>query len=84
VDLNAKTTTGAEWSVAGLSRSTALQTSRSNGVAAYGSTPSDSSVIHCIAALKSRGLKVMLYPFVMMDVPANNTLPDPYTLGVDA
>jgi hypothetical protein len=79
VDLNAKTTTGAEWSVAGLSRSAALQTSRSNGVAAYGSTPSDSSVIHCIAALKSRGLKVMLYPFVMMDVPENNTLPDPYT-----
>jgi GTA TIM-barrel-like domain/Putative phage tail protein len=82
VDLNAKTTTGAEWSVAGLTRAAALQTSRSNGVAAYGSTPSDSSVIHCIAALKSRGLKVMLYPFVMMDVPANNTLPDPYSVTV--
>ncbi len=86
VDLNAKTTAGAEWSVAGLSRATALQTSRSNGVAAYGSTPSDSSVIHCITALKSRGLKVMLYPFVMMDVPVNNTLPDPYsgTIGQPA
>ena len=79
VDLIAKTTTGAEWSVAGLSRASALQMSKSNGVAAYGSTPSDSSVIHCIAALKARGLKVMLYPFVMMDVPANNTLIDPYT-----
>ena len=34
---------------------------------------------HLIAELKARGLKVTLYPFVMMDVPAGNTLPDPLT-----
>ena len=27
---------------------------------------------------RRRGLKVLLYPFVMMDVPAGNSLPDPY------
>ena len=37
------------------------------------------SVTHLIAELKARGLKVTLYPFVMMDVPADNALPDPWT-----
>ena len=31
-----------------------------------------------IADLKARGLKVTLYPFAMLDIPAGNTLPDPY------
>ena len=35
--------------------------------------------IDLIAELKARGLKVTLYPFVMMDMPAGNTLPDPLT-----
>src|SRR5690606_671678 len=46
---------------------------------AFGGTPSDLSVLHLIAALKARGLKVTLYPFVMMDIPAGNSLSDPYT-----
>ena len=29
--------------------------------------------------LRARGLSVTLYPFVMMDVPAGNALPDPWT-----
>src|SRR4029079_7659402 len=32
-----------------------------------------------IEALRARGLKVTLYPFVMMDIPAGNALADPYT-----
>ena len=35
--------------------------------------------MHLIAELKARGLKVTLYPFVMMDIPAGNALPDPWT-----
>ncbi len=50
-----------------------------DGRPAYGGTPSDDSVRHLIAELKARGLKVTLYPFVMMDVPADNALPDPWT-----
>jgi hypothetical protein len=36
-------------------------------------------VVRAIEDLKARGLKVTFYPFVMMDIPADNTLPDPYT-----
>ncbi len=53
--------------------------SQVEGRPAYGGTPSDASVIHLIAELKTRGLKITLYPFVMMDIPAGNTLPDPWT-----
>jgi hypothetical protein len=45
---------------------------------AYGGSPSDASVVRAIADLKARGLKVVLAPFVLMDIPAGNGLPDPY------
>ena len=79
VDLAGKSTLGAEWSVAGIGRASARETSRAGGVAAYGGTPSDASVAKLIAALKARGFAVTLYPFVMMDIPAGNALPDPRT-----
>jgi hypothetical protein len=67
------------WSVAGLARSEAHRISRAPaGGPAYGGTPSDESVRQAVAALKARGLEVTLYPFVLMDVPAANGLPDPY------
>lgn len=73
------------WSVAGMGRAQARLVSRNNGGAAYGGTPSDNSVLQAIADLKARGLKVCLYPFVMMDVSADNGLPDPYgKAGQDA
>ncbi|WP_332693590.1 baseplate multidomain protein megatron [Devosia sp.] len=69
---------GAEWSVAGLGRSGVPVVSSHEGGAAYGGTPSDGSVLAAIADLKARGLSVTLYPLVMMDVPAGNSLPNPY------
>ena len=79
------------WSVAGLARSEAHLISRTpSGPSghlphegggegpAYGGTPSDESVRQAVAALKARGLEVTLYPFVLMDVPAGNGLPDPH------
>lgn len=66
------------WQVAGVTRAAAHLISQNNGGPAYGSTPSDLSVLQAIADLKARGLKIMLYPFVMMDIPADNDLPDPY------
>ena len=66
------------WTVSGGSRPSAMVVSTHEGGAAYGGTPSDRSVMDAIAEIKSRGLKVTLYPFVMMDVPADNDLPDPY------
>jgi uncharacterized protein (TIGR02217 family) len=32
----------------------------------YGGTPSDQSVVRCIRDLKSRGLRVVFYPFILM------------------
>jgi hypothetical protein len=69
---------GAEWSVVGLGRGDVPVVSSHNGGAAYGGTPSDASVRAAIADLKARGLGVTLYPMVMMDIAAGNSLPDPY------
>lgn len=79
VETSGKTTTPVSWAVAGLSRSTALVVSQINGIPAFGGTPNDVSVSRAIADLKSRGYRVMFYPFIMMDVPAGNTLPNPYS-----
>jgi hypothetical protein len=66
------------WTVSGVSRGSAMVVSTHDGGAAYGGTPSDRSVMDAIAEIKTRGLKVTLYPFIMMDVPEDNELPDPY------
>jgi hypothetical protein len=79
IDNADKQTYGATWSVAALDRSSATLVSLVDGRPAFGGTPSDASVRDLIAELKARGLKVTLYPFVMMDIPADNTLPDPWS-----
>jgi hypothetical protein len=79
IDNANKTTNGATWSVAGVTRDTAYLVSTVDGYPAYGGTPSDQSIEHLIAELKARGLRVTLYPFLMMDIPPGNTLPDPWT-----
>jgi hypothetical protein len=68
------------WSAAGLTTDTAPLVSRdANDRPNFGGTPSDSSVIRAIGELKTRGKAVMLYPFLLMDIPAGNSLVDPYT-----
>ncbi len=79
VDSAAKVTHGATWMVAGLARGAAHVVSTVDGRPAYGGTPSDQSVLNLIAELKARGLKITLYPFVMMDIPSANALADPWT-----
>ncbi len=78
IDNAIKATPDHPWQVAGLTRATATLTTQVDGRAAFGGTPSDASVIALIGELKRRGLKVALYPFIMMDVPPGNTLPDPH------
>lgn len=68
----------APWSVNGIARADAHVVSHHEGGPAYGGTPSDGSVLQAISDLKTRGLKVYLYPFLMMDIPPANGLPDPY------
>ena len=74
-----RTIQGTSWRVSDSGRADVPVVSEHNGGPAYGGTPSDSAVLAAIADLKLRGVKVTLYPFILMDVPATNSLPDPYT-----
>ena len=69
---------GDSWQVSGTSRAGAHLVSDHGGKRAFGGTPDDASVSAAIRDLTTRGLKVTLYPFVLMDVPTGNALPSPY------
>lgn len=79
VETNTRTTSETEWICAGLDRASAESVSRVDDRPAYGGTPSDASVLRAVRALRARGLSVTIYPFVMMDIAADNRLPDPWT-----
>ena len=79
VEIAVKAITGPAWSVDGVTRPGAYLVSQVGGRPAFGGTPSDVSVLHLIAELKARGLKITFYPFVVMDIPSGNALPDPWT-----
>ena len=68
----------AVWNVGGETRQNACLISQLDGHPVYGGTPSDASVIEAVQALKARGYAVTLYPFILMDVAADNQLPNPY------
>lgn len=58
------------WQVGKLSRSQGYEISRdSEDRPNYGGTPSDKSILNFIDELKSRGLKVMLNPMLLVDTP---------------
>jgi hypothetical protein len=84
VEAAARSVEGVEWSVAGQGRGEVPVVSTHDGGPAYGGTPSDGAVLAAIADLKARGLKVTLYPLVMMDIPGENGLPDPHGWGEQA
>lgn len=79
VEKTARQTSGMQWAAAGLTRATALAVSENDGRANFGGSPADQTIIDAIRDLRARGLKVTLHPFVLMDIAAANTLPDPWT-----
>ena len=84
VENSTKNTTPYSWLVSNEIRSTAdviTQITHPNGSVgpAFGGTPNDESVIRAIQDLNSRGYDVMFYPFIIMDIPDTNTLPNPYS-----
>lgn len=80
VDNPNKVTTPLSWAVADRVRSTAYAVSvDGQGNARFGGTPSDMSIVECVRHLKSQGLKVIFYPFILMDVQTGNTLTNPYS-----
>jgi GTA TIM-barrel-like domain len=74
-----KITAPLQWAVAGETRATAAIVSQYNDRSAYGGTPSDETVVGAIRDLRTRGLDVVFSPFVLMDIPPGNALPDPYS-----
>ncbi len=75
-----KQTTPVSWSVNGVSRASAHQISLdATGKLAFGGTPSDATIVEAIKEIKARGLRVTFYPFLLMDIPAGNVLPNPYS-----
>lgn len=79
VERTDKAVDGGDWVAAGLTRAQVSPVTTEAGGPAYGGTPSDASLLAAIADLKARGIKVTLYPFVMMDIDKGNALTDPYT-----
>jgi hypothetical protein len=80
VEVSAKSTTPATWSVNGVSRASAFLVSGDDqDRPVYGGTPADFAVVQAIQEMKARGLRVTFYPFILMDVPPGNTLPNPYS-----
>lgn len=65
------------WQVGNVLRGTAQVVSYVSGKPAYGGAPSDQTIYEAIQEIKARGLKVTVLPFIMMDIPAGNTLPNP-------
>ncbi|PTV93697.1 putative tail protein [Rhodobacter aestuarii] len=80
VEVATKTTSPKVWTVNGVSRAAAHLVSRdAEDRPVYGGTPADFAVVEAIREMKARGLRVTFYPFLLMDVPPGNTLPDPYS-----
>lgn len=81
VEVSSKKNEPLTWRVHDRTRATAYLVSRDPehpDRPVYGGTPSDQAVVQAIRDLKSRGYDVVLYPFVLMDVPPGNSLPNPY------
>jgi Putative phage tail protein/GTA TIM-barrel-like domain len=56
------------WRCSGLTQNSSglIPIPQSSGDFIYGGTPSDQSVVRCVRDLKSRGLRVVFYPFILM------------------
>ncbi|MGX0879429.1 hypothetical protein ACSSV4_004138 [Roseovarius sp. MBR-154] len=80
VELPVKITTPVAWSVNGVARAAAhLVSQDSDDRPVFGGTPADFAVLQAIREIRARGLRVTFYPFLLMDVPPGNSLPDPYS-----
>ncbi len=84
VENHEKDTLPSVWLVNKRLRQDAALVSQINARPAFGGTPSDDSVREAIKDLKQRGFDVLFYPFIMMDVPPDNALPDPYGGGTQS
>jgi len=66
------------WVSGGVAYADAQTVTQVGGKPIYGSSPDDTSIVECITYLKAQGYKVVVYPFVLMDILPGNGLTDPY------
>ncbi|MEM0984634.1 MAG: glycoside hydrolase/phage tail family protein [Pseudomonadota bacterium] len=79
VETREKVTRPHAWQAGDESRQDAYLISKDDtGRSNYGGTPADWSVIQAIQAQHTEGISVTVSPFLLMDVPPGNGLPDPY------
>ncbi len=59
------------WRCSGLTQASPglVPLSQAAGSFVYGGTPADPAVVRCIRDLRARGLRVVFYPFLLMDCP---------------
>ncbi|GAB1363699.1 hypothetical protein MASR1M32_29350 [Rhodobacter sp.] len=69
---------GMPWRAGGITRASAQVVPQVEGQSIYGGTPADASVIEAIRAIRAEGLKVMFYPFILMEQLDGNVLLDPW------
>lgn len=78
IDRTDKATEPLVWQVSGEARGEAYRVSQDDdGNAVYGGTPSDVSVVQAIREIKARGMEVVFYPFLLMDIPPGNAAGQP-------
>ncbi len=78
VEVSAKSTTAASRSANRTGRASALRVRRDDrNRPLFGDTPSDLALVQAIQKMQARGLRVTFNPFIVMDVPPGNTLPNP-------
>jgi hypothetical protein len=70
---------GMPWTAGGISRAEAEEIARIDDRPVYGGTPTDQSVIEAIRAISEGGQAVTFYPFLLMEILAGNTRPDPWS-----
>ncbi len=79
VETRDKETTPWSWRAGGVGRGGArLVSGAAEGAPDYGGTPADRAVVQGLRALAGRGLAVTYSPFLFMDIPPGNSLPDPH------
>ncbi len=77
VELTTKTTTPMVWRVNGVTRTGAHVVSTVDVRPGLCGTPTDAAVVQAIQELKPGQARHLLNPFILMDIPAANTLPNP-------
>ncbi|MEM9668829.1 MAG: glycoside hydrolase/phage tail family protein [Pseudomonadota bacterium] len=79
VETEEKETRPYSWSVGGVERGDAWLISRTaDDGPSFGGTPADRAVVEGLRELVGRGFDVTISPFLFMDIPPGNQLPDPY------